>query len=110
IARCAFVIGDCSRGASCPSWPSHPFWPFTPRSALRAADDSEIRAPRPDFARILSGQHARDLRHMIEVVRDPRCEQLPKRDDAELGMTAAAIEIGIGQAERRQLSQILLPE
>ena len=65
------------------------------RSALCAADDAQIGAPRANFVTVLSRQRSRDLDDMIEVVRDPGREKLPQRDRSELGMTSLPVEIGV---------------
>ena len=47
---------------------------------------------------------------MIEVVRHPRGEELAQRHDAELRVPSAAVEIGLRQAQRRQLAEVLSPQ
>ena len=46
--------------------------------------------------------HARDLRNVCEVVRDPRREELSKRDGAELRMLAREVELIFAQTPRRE--------
>ena len=66
---------------------------------MRAADDPQIGSPWADLVRVLAREHSRDLHNVIEVVRDPRGEELAQRHDAELGMPPATIEVRIGQAQ-----------
>lgn len=47
---------------------------------------------------------------MVEIVSGPCREQLPQRDDAELRVRSAAIEIALGQLERGQIAEVLLSE
>ena len=79
-------------------------------SALGSADDPEIGPPRTDFVGILPREHARDLRDVIEVVCDPRGQQLSHRDDAQFGMAPAPIEVGIGQAQRRERAKTVIAQ
>ena len=44
---------------------------------------------------MLTGHHARDLRHVSKVVHDPRGEQLSQRDRAELRMFSGAAEFSV---------------
>ena len=53
-------------------------------SALRAADDPQVCAPRPDLICVLRGEYSRGLCNVIEVVRDSRDQELAQRHDAEL--------------------------
>jgi hypothetical protein len=77
---------------------------------LRSADDPKVGSPGADVVGVLPRQYARDLHHVIEVVRHPGRQQLAQRHDAKLGMTAAAIEIRGGQAQSRELAQAGLPQ
>src|SRR5437016_5549498 len=72
-------------------------------SALLTADDSQVSLPRADFVRVLPRQHSRDLHNVIEVVRDPRGEELAQCHRAELRMPPATIEVRIRQPQRREL-------
>jgi len=53
-----------------------------------SVDHGKVGAPRADRVTILLRHHTRDLRDVAEVVRDPRGEQLPQRDRAEVRMFA----------------------
>jgi hypothetical protein len=46
-------------------------------SALRSADDAQIRPPRAHFIRVLASEHSRNLHDVIEVVCHPGCQKLP---------------------------------
>src|SRR5262245_1153786 len=74
------------------------------------ADAATVAAPGADSGGVLPPQHSRELHDVIEVVRDPGGEQLTQRHDAELGMTAAAIEVRVGQSHRRDLPEVFLAE
>src|SRR5438445_3302640 len=69
--------------------------------------DGEIRAPRPDRIAVLFRHHASDLRHMPEVVRDPRGQQLPQRYRAEFRVLALERELGVAQPPRGERGQVL---
>jgi hypothetical protein len=59
-----------------------------------AAEDAEEFLPGADGVEVLVCEGAGDLVEVSEIVDGPGGEELRKRDDAELGMCAAAIEIG----------------
>ena len=52
--------------------------PIRPGSPLHAADDAQIRPPRTDLVRVLAAEDPRDLHDVIEIMRDPRCQELPR--------------------------------
>jgi hypothetical protein len=60
-----------------PSWNAHRVLTLTRRALpLISTDHAEVGSPWAYLVCILSSQHARDLNHMVEIVRHPRGEQL----------------------------------
>ena len=66
----------------------------------------KICAPRAYRLAILLRHHARRLRNVPEVVRDPRRQQLAKRDRSELRMLAFERELRLGESPTLRASQI----
>ena len=70
----------------------------------------QIRRPRADLITVLLRQDARDLRDVVEVVHDPRGEQLRQGDWAEAGMLAGQRQLFGCQFPGTQQLQVLLSQ
>src|SRR4051812_23362929 len=70
----------------------------------------QIGAPGTDGVRVLPRHRANHLTDVTEIVRDPGREVLAERDDAELGMPAAARQIALTEPELVEPRQTPGPE
>ena len=80
------------------------------RLRVRSTDHPQIRTPRTHFVCVLSGEDARNLHDVIEVVRHPARQQLSQCHRAQCRVAAAATEIRVGKVQGREIAEALLPE
>lgn len=77
-----------------------------PGSTGAPVEHGQVSPPRPHRLAILLGHHARGLRDVAKVVRDPRGQQLPKRDGAELRVLPLERELLLGELPRAERVEV----